>query len=101
MIKKLELGTVEPLHEVITAGLESGVFADTDPDLSAHDLMLFAHGWALKHWYLRTAIRSMPMSSGNLQLYCALFCQRRAGTNTRSTYGRSECRSVRVSWRGR
>jgi AcrR family transcriptional regulator len=50
-IKELELGTIEPLHEVITAGLDVGVFADTDPDLSAHNLMLFAHNWALKNWY--------------------------------------------------
>jgi AcrR family transcriptional regulator len=51
-IKDLELATIEPLYEVIRLGQQAGVFIDIDPDLTAHDLMLFAHGWALKHWHL-------------------------------------------------
>jgi AcrR family transcriptional regulator len=53
-IKALELGTIEPLRQVIHEGQKAGIFVDSDPDLIAHDLMMFAHAWALKHWHLST-----------------------------------------------
>jgi AcrR family transcriptional regulator len=50
--KQLELRTVEPLHNVIRAGQDSGVFLPVDAELMTHDLMMLAHSWALKHWHL-------------------------------------------------
>lgn len=51
-IKKLEIETAAPFRAAIVAGIESGVFADLDPDLVVHNLLLAAHGWALKQWRL-------------------------------------------------
>lgn len=50
-LKKLELATSAPLRDLITAGIEAGAFRGVDPDLVAYNLLLVAHGWALKHWY--------------------------------------------------
>jgi AcrR family transcriptional regulator len=50
-IKKMELGTIEPLLGVVNDGQSQGVFLPVDSELITHDLMLLAHGWALKHWY--------------------------------------------------
>lgn len=50
-IKKLEVDTSEPLRTALRAGVSSGHLTDVDVDLVAHDLLLIAHGWALKHWY--------------------------------------------------
>ncbi|GFG73501.1 TetR/AcrR family transcriptional regulator [Mycobacterium botniense] len=52
-IKKLEIATAAPLRAAITDGIAAGVFRDTDVDLMAFDIMLLAHGWALKHWHFR------------------------------------------------
>ena len=51
-IKTLELETAEPIREVYRAGVAAGVFLDIDARLVAHNMLLTAHGWALKHWNL-------------------------------------------------
>ena len=51
-IKELEIGTAAPLRAVIEAGITQGVFRGVDVDLTVCDIMLLAHGWALKHWHL-------------------------------------------------
>ncbi len=51
-IMALEVETAEPLREVYRDGVAAGVFRDIDPRLVAHNLLLTAHGWALKHWNL-------------------------------------------------
>ncbi len=51
-IMALEVETAEPLREVYRDGVAEGVFLDIDPRLVAHNLLLTAHGWALKHWNL-------------------------------------------------
>jgi AcrR family transcriptional regulator len=50
-IKELEIATAEPLRLAIEAGIADGTFHDADVDLVVFDIMLLAHGWALKHWH--------------------------------------------------
>ncbi|OBJ80332.1 TetR/AcrR family transcriptional regulator [Mycobacterium colombiense] len=50
-IKDLEIATAAPLRAVIEAGIARGVFRRVDVDLTVFDIMLLAHGWALKHWH--------------------------------------------------
>lgn len=50
-IKELEIATAAPLRSVIETGIASGVFRAADVDLAVFDIMLLAHGWALKHWH--------------------------------------------------
>ncbi|MBB3036252.1 TetR/AcrR family transcriptional regulator [Hoyosella altamirensis] len=51
-IKHLELETTEPIRQAVRDGVEAGVFADVDAELVVHNLLMCAHGWALKHWHL-------------------------------------------------
>lgn len=50
-IKELEIAGAAPLRAVIEAGIADGTFNDIDVDLAVFDIMLLAHGWALKHWH--------------------------------------------------
>ncbi|OBA59241.1 TetR family transcriptional regulator [Mycobacterium sp. 1100029.7] len=50
-IKELEIASAAPLRATIEAGIAAGVFRDVDVDLTVYDIMLIAHGWALKHWH--------------------------------------------------
>lgn len=50
-IKELEIATAAPLRSVIEAGIAGGVFHAADVDVVVFDIMLLAHGWALKHWH--------------------------------------------------
>jgi hypothetical protein len=53
-IMALEFETTEPIREVYRAGVAAGAFLDIDARLVAHNMLLTAHGWALKHWNLST-----------------------------------------------
>ncbi|MFC9833693.1 TetR/AcrR family transcriptional regulator [Rhodococcus sp. NPDC127530] len=55
-IKDLEVQTSEPLRVVIREGVEAGLFSVTDVELTAYDLLLLAHAWALKHWYFERTL---------------------------------------------
>jgi AcrR family transcriptional regulator len=50
-IKELEITTAAPLRTAINAGISDGTFVDTDVDIMLFDILLLAHGWALKHWH--------------------------------------------------
>lgn len=50
-IKELEIATAAPLRSAIETGIADGTFRDADVDLVVFDIMLLAHGWALKHWH--------------------------------------------------
>lgn len=50
-IKELEIATAAPLRAAIEKGIADGIFRDADVDLVVFDIMLLAHGWALKHWH--------------------------------------------------
>lgn len=52
-IKELEVQTSEPLRALLAEGIEAGALAPVDVDLVAYNLLLAAHGWALKHWYFQ------------------------------------------------
>lgn len=55
-LKKLEVETSEPLREILRAGIAAGIFTDVDVELLTYNLLLTAHGWALKHWYLERTL---------------------------------------------
>lgn len=55
-IKDLEIATSGPLRTVLREGVESGDLVDLDVDLVTYNLLLLAHGWALKHWYLERTL---------------------------------------------
>ena len=56
-IKQLEVETSAPMRDAITAAIENGSMkADVDVDLAVFDLMMLAHGWALKHWHFAPAL---------------------------------------------
>lgn len=50
-IKDLEIDSAAPLRAAIEAGIADARFTDVDVDLVVFDIMLVAHGWALKHWH--------------------------------------------------
>ncbi|MGB3286889.1 TetR/AcrR family transcriptional regulator [Mycolicibacter algericus] len=50
-IKELEIASAAPLRTAIEAGIAAGTFAEVNVDLMVFDIMLLAHGWALKHWH--------------------------------------------------
>ena len=55
-IKQLEVQTSAPMRGAITAAIAAGlVHDDVDADLVVFDLMMLAHGWALKHWHFAPA----------------------------------------------
>ncbi len=39
------------MRAAIEAGIADGMFDDVDVDIMVFDIMLLAHGWALKHWH--------------------------------------------------
>jgi AcrR family transcriptional regulator len=49
-LKELEVATAAPLAAAIRDGITDGDFISCDVELVVHDLVLIAHGWALKHW---------------------------------------------------
>jgi AcrR family transcriptional regulator len=50
-IKELEVQTSSPMRDAITRGIAAGLMNEVDPGLTIFDLMMLAHGWALKHWH--------------------------------------------------
>ncbi|MFF0813821.1 TetR/AcrR family transcriptional regulator [Rhodococcus sp. NPDC003318] len=50
-LKELEVATSAPLSAALEDGIAAGVMNDIDVDLMVFDLMMIAHGWALKHWH--------------------------------------------------
>ncbi len=50
-IKQLEVATAAPLRAALADGVDRGLMRALDPDLVVYDLMLLAHGWALKDWH--------------------------------------------------
>lgn len=50
-IKELEVETSAPLRTAVEAGIAAGVMHELDPDLVVFNLLMLAHGWALKHWH--------------------------------------------------
>lgn len=55
-IMELEVATSEPLRAILRKGVEAGELVDVDVELVSYDLLLLAHGWALKHWYFERTL---------------------------------------------
>jgi TetR/AcrR family transcriptional regulator, cholesterol catabolism regulator len=55
-IKELEVATSEPLRAALREGIDAGELVDVDVELVSYDLLLMAHGWALKHWYFERTL---------------------------------------------
>ena len=53
-VKRLDIETAEPFRQAIVDGIEAGRFAPVDAPLVVHNILLTAHGWALKRWRLHT-----------------------------------------------
>jgi AcrR family transcriptional regulator len=51
-IMQLELETNQLLGERVRACVDAGLFRDINVDLTVYQIVLHAHGWALKHWRL-------------------------------------------------
>ena len=55
-IKELEVATSEPLRTALREGIDAGDLVDVDVELVSYNLLLLAHGWALKHWYFERTL---------------------------------------------
>lgn len=55
-IMELEVQTSEPFRALLREGIEAGLLAPVDVELAAYNLVLLAHGWALKHWYYERSL---------------------------------------------
>lgn len=51
LIKDLEVRTAQPLIEAVQDAVDHGLIRPVPVPVYAYDLLLIAHGWALKHWY--------------------------------------------------
>jgi AcrR family transcriptional regulator len=51
-LKRLESTTTSLLTDEVRRGVADGLFVAVASELIAYDLIMLAHGWALKHWYL-------------------------------------------------
>src|SRR5690606_12512030 len=50
-IKELEVETLSPLRSALDDGIAAEIMEPIDVDLMVFDILLLAHGWALKHWH--------------------------------------------------
>lgn len=55
-IVELEVQTSEPFRALLRQGIDAGLLAPVDVELAAYNLVLLAHGWALKHWYYERSL---------------------------------------------
>ncbi len=55
-IKQREVTTSAPLRACIVEATQAGLFRPVDPSLMSYNLLLLAHGWALKHWYFERTL---------------------------------------------
>ncbi|HML08592.1 MAG TPA: TetR/AcrR family transcriptional regulator [Xanthobacteraceae bacterium] len=56
IVKALELETNELIAGPVRECMKAGYFRSVNADLFTFRLVLFAHGWALKHWHFRDII---------------------------------------------
>ncbi|MDO5697804.1 MAG: TetR/AcrR family transcriptional regulator [Dermatophilus congolensis] len=70
-IMALELETSEPIRAAIRDGIASGVFRKVDVDLAAHNVLMIAHSWALKHWNLASRMTVQQYAEAQTDLVLA------------------------------
>ncbi len=66
-----EVESLRPLVEAIQEAVRSGAFVELDAELLAYDLVLLAHGWALKSWYFEPQHTFDSYVRGQLRLVLA------------------------------
>lgn len=66
-IKALEVETAAPLRDAVVAGVDAGVLQVDDVDLVVFDLVMLAHGWALKHWHFAPRYTLADYTSAQLE----------------------------------
>lgn len=81
-VKDLELQTRKPLLDAVRAGVADGALEVADPELFSQDLLLLAHGWALKHWYFAQSVSL----SGYVDRQLALMLRAVVPSRRRSRY---------------
>lgn len=52
-IMRLEVELSNLFGNIITEGIEKGIFRETDVDLMAYNINMMAHMWVLKNWHFR------------------------------------------------
>ncbi len=52
-IMALELEAVGLFQRILEDGRQAGVFHFTDPDLTAYNIVMLGHQWALKSWHFK------------------------------------------------
>ena len=55
-VMQLEVDVSNIFAEIISEGIEQGVFKGVDVDLMAFDIMMLAHMWALKRWHFKNRL---------------------------------------------
>ena len=63
--------SVRPLVEALQEAVRIGAFVELDAELLAYDLVLLAHGWALKSWYFEPQHTFDSYVRGQLRLVLA------------------------------
>jgi AcrR family transcriptional regulator len=68
-VMQLELDTTELLAQCIREAAEQGLLVDdVDAALLAYDLVMLAHMWALKHWYLAERFKVEDYADAQLRV---------------------------------
>lgn len=70
-IMSLETSTSEPIRQAIRDGIDAGVFRPVDVELVAHNILMTAHGWSLKHWNLGRRMSVEGYADGQVDLLLA------------------------------
>ena len=55
-VMQLEVDVSNIFAEIITEGIEQGIFEKIDVDLMAYDIMIMAQMWALKRWHFKNRL---------------------------------------------
>jgi AcrR family transcriptional regulator len=89
-IKELEVATSEPLRTALRRGIEAGDLLDVDVELVSYDLLLLAHGWALKHWYFERTLELDDYVTKQTAFALSALVQPRRLRSYRHLLGRAE-----------
>jgi AcrR family transcriptional regulator len=55
-VMQLEVDVSNIFAEIISEGIEQGVFREVDVDLMAFNIMMLAHMWVLKRWHFKSRL---------------------------------------------
>lgn len=69
LVMDAEIETNKLISDCIEACIEAGLFADVDAEFLTHQIVMFAHSWALKHWRLARRYTLEQYLQQGLSLY--------------------------------